>query len=167
MTHLLRLMKTSMSGSLYKVTEVSGSLWILIWSSMACAQAQGLFAVAVTGKWIPWAIWIQLIQLNAVNNWSDSETDPSHMGVVTSSFEGWNPTPVQLDCPRSFVPQSVHCIWLQPVKDTKQSMRTEGEVTLALSRSARVRKDNRPNDNQSLEAHEIVTWCSLQTWTQS
>lgn len=36
-------------------------------------------------------------------------------------------TPVQLDCPRLFVPQSVHCIWLLPVKDTKQTMRTQRE----------------------------------------
>lgn len=116
-------------------------------------------------KWIPRAIWIQLIQLNAVNNWSDSETEPCHMGAVTSSFQGWNRTPVQLDCPGSFVPQSVHCIWLPPVKDTKQTMRTEGEVTLALSRSARLYKDNRLTDSRGLATHEIVTCCSLQTQT--
>lgn len=70
-------------------------------------------------KWIPWAIWIQLIQLNTVNNWSDSETEPCHMGAVTSPL-GENLSPVQLDCPGLFVPQSAHCIWLPPVKDTKQ-----------------------------------------------
>ncbi len=97
-------------------------------------------------KWIPRAIWIQLIQLNTVNNWSDSETEPCHMGAVTSSFKVWNRTPVQLDCPGPFVPQSVHCIWLLPVKDTKQTMRTEGEVTQALSRTARLYQDNRLTD---------------------
>lgn len=71
-------------------------------------------------KRIPRAIWIQLIQLNTVNNWSDSETEPCHMGAVTSPLAGRNPTPVQLDCPGLFVPQSAHCIWLPPVKDTKQ-----------------------------------------------
>lgn len=39
--------------------------------------------------------------------------------------------------------------------------RTGGEVTLALSRSARLCKDNRLTDSP----HEIVTCCSLQTWT--
>lgn len=71
-------------------------------------------------KRIPWAIWIQLIQLNTVNNWSDSETEPCHMGAVTSPLAGRNLSPMQLDCPGLFVPQSAHCIWLPPVKDTKQ-----------------------------------------------
>lgn len=102
-------------------------------------------------KWTPWAIWIQLIQLNAVNNWSDSETDPCHMKRMTSSFEGWNLTPVQLDCPRSFVPQSVCCIWLPPVKDTKQSMRTEKEDTLALSHLVKEYKDTRLTDSWGLD----------------
>lgn len=70
------------------------------------------------------------------------------------------------DCPGSFVPQSVHCIWLPPVKDTKQTMRTDGEVTLALSRSARLYKDNGLTDSQDRETHEIVTCWSLPTWTR-
>lgn len=115
-------------------------------------------------KWIPGAIWIQLIQLNAVNNWSDSETELCHMGAVTSSFKGWNGTPVQLDCPGLFVPQSVHCIWLPPVKDTKQTMRTHGEVTLALWGSARLCKDNRLTDSRGPETREIVTCCSTRAW---
>lgn len=115
-------------------------------------------------KWIPGAIWIQLIQLNTVNNWSDSETELCHMGAVTSSFKGWNGTPVQLDCPGLFVPQSVHCIWLPPVKDTKQTMRTHGEVTLALWGSARLCKDNRLTDSRGPETREIVTCCSTRAW---
>lgn len=116
-------------------------------------------------KWIPGAIWIQLIQLNAVNNWSDSETEPCHMGMVTSSFKDWNRTPVQLDCPGPFVPQSVHCILLPSVKDTKQTMRTEGVVTLTLSRSERLYEDNRLTGSRGLKTHEAVTCCSLPTWS--
>lgn len=132
----------------------------------ALCAGSGFIRSCCYWKWIPWAIWIQLIQLNTVNNWSDSETEPCHMGAVTSSFEGWNRTPVQLDCPRSFVPQSLHCIWLPPVKDIKQTTSTGGEVTLALSCSARVYNDNGPTDSRSLETHEIVTCRSLQTWTE-
>lgn len=87
--------------------------------NVSCAGS-GFICVRRYWKRIPWAIWIQLIQLNTVNNWSDSETEPCHMGTVTSPLAGRNPTPVQLDCPGLFVPQSAHCIWLPPVKDTKQ-----------------------------------------------
>lgn len=127
-----------------------------------CAGSGSIWGCCYWKK-IPWAIWIQLIQLNAVNNWSDSETELGHMGAVTSSFAFWNRTLVQLDCPRSFVPQSACCIWLPPVKDTKQSVRAEEEVTLALSRSAREYKDNRLIDSLDLEKHVTVTWCTL-TW---
>lgn len=166
MAQCLPLKKTSMSLVVF-IKSLTCAVVCGYWLEpyVLCAGS-GFICSCCYWKWIPWAIWIQLIQLNAVNNWSDSETEPCHMGAVTSSFEGWNCTPVQLDCPRSFVPQSVHCIWLPPVKDTKQTMSTEGEVTLALSCSARVYNDNRLSDSQGLETHDIVTWHSLQTWAQ-
>lgn len=106
--------------------------------NVSCAGA-GFICSRRYWKRIPWAIWIQLIQLNTVNNWSDSETEPRHMGAVTSPLAGRNPTPVQLDCPGLFVPQSAHCIWLPPVKDTKQEHeRRMGGYSgiVVLSRSA-------------------------------
>lgn len=67
------------------------SLYILICGLLSCVLAQGFICSCCYWKWIPGAIWIQLIQLNTVNNWSDSETEPCHMGAVTSSFKGWKP----------------------------------------------------------------------------
>lgn len=92
--------------------------------NVSCASS-GFICSRRYWKRIPWAIWIQLIQLNTVNNWSDSETEPCHMGAVTSPLAGRNLSPVQLDCPGLFVPQSAHCIWLLPVKDTKQEQEHE------------------------------------------
>lgn len=67
--------------------------------NVSCAGS-GFIRSCCYWKWIPWAIWIQLIQLNTVNNWSDSETEPCHMGAVTSSFAGLKPYSCAAGLPR-------------------------------------------------------------------
>lgn len=87
--------------------------WVFFIKSLTCASVCGYWLepnVSCAGsgfirsccywKWIPWAIWIQLIQLNTVNNWSDSETEPCHMGAVTSSFVGLKPYSCAAGLPR-------------------------------------------------------------------
>lgn len=145
-----------------QVNEVCCGVRLLIWSPHALSAGSGFICSCCYWKWIPGAIWIQLIQLNAVNNWSDSETEPCHMGAVTSPCKGLKKYSCAAGLPR-VVCSTISSLYLITACEGHRADHedAEGEVTAALEPSARLCKDLQL---QSLEAHGIITRYGLQTW---